>query len=61
MKCVILENLSIITNIESLPYLDMGKPKIKSIEISIQGSLGTCKGVYNLWGITLDLYVMHLS
>jgi hypothetical protein len=47
MKCVILENLSITTNIESLPYLDMGKSKIKSIEISIQGSLGTCKGVYN--------------
>jgi hypothetical protein len=64
MKCVILENLSITTNIESLPYFDMGKPKIKSIEISIQGSLGTCKGVYNPWDITLELvclYVVHLS
>jgi hypothetical protein len=42
----------------------MGKSKIKSIEISIQGSLGTCKGVYNPWDITLELvclYVVHLS
>jgi hypothetical protein len=42
----------------------MGKPKIKSIEISTQGSLGTCKGVFNPWDITLDLvclHVVHLS
>jgi hypothetical protein len=39
MKGVILENLSTITNIESLPFLDLDKPKIKSIEISTQGSL----------------------
>jgi hypothetical protein len=34
MKYVILENLSTITNIESLPFLDLGRPKIKSIETS---------------------------
>jgi len=64
MKCVILENLSITINIEFFPYLAMGKPKIKSIEISTQGSLGTCKGVFNPWDITLDLvclHVVHLS
>ena len=47
MKCAILENLSTITNIESLPFLDLGRPKIKSIETSTQGLLGTSKGVYN--------------
>jgi hypothetical protein len=47
MKCAILENLSTTTNIESLPFLDLGRPKIKSIEISTQGSLGTGKGVYS--------------
>jgi hypothetical protein len=47
MKCVILENLSTTTNIESLPFLDLGRPKIKSIETSTQGSLGKGKGVYN--------------
>ena len=46
---------------ESLSFLDLDKLEIKSIEISTLGSLGTCRGVYNLWGITLDLYVMHLS
>jgi len=30
---------------ESLPFLKLGKPKIKSIEISTQGFLGTGKGV----------------
>jgi hypothetical protein len=40
MKCVILENLSTTTNIESLLFLDLGKLKIKS--------LGTGRGVYNL-------------
>ena len=47
MKCVILENLSTITKIESLPFLNLGKPKTKSIEISTQGALGTGKGVYD--------------
>jgi hypothetical protein len=42
-----LENLSTITNMESLPFLDLGKPKIKYIEISTQGSLEISKGVYN--------------
>jgi hypothetical protein len=46
MKCVILENLSTITNIESLPFLNLGKPKIKFIEILTHGSLGIGKGVY---------------
>jgi hypothetical protein len=47
MKCTILENISRITNMESLSFIDLGKPKIKSIEISTQGSLGTGKGLYN--------------
>jgi hypothetical protein len=32
IKCVILENLSTTTNIESLPFLGLGRPKMKSIE-----------------------------
>jgi hypothetical protein len=47
MKYAILENLSTTTNIESLPFLDLGRPKMKSIKISTQGSLGTGKGVYS--------------
>jgi hypothetical protein len=47
MKYSILENLSLTTNVESLPFLDLGKPKIKFIKISIQDSLGTDKGIYN--------------
>jgi hypothetical protein len=47
MKCVILENISTTTNIESLPFLNLGRPKIKSIETLTQGSLGTGQGVYN--------------
>jgi hypothetical protein len=43
----ILGNLSTTTNMESLPFLDLGKSKIKSIEISTQCSLGIGKGVYN--------------
>jgi len=52
MKCVILENLSTTTKIESLPFFYLGKPKIKSIEISTQGLVGN--GVYNPCGCTLD-------
>ena len=55
MKCAILENLSTTAKIESLPFLDLGKPKTKSIEISTQGALGTGRGVYNPCGNTLDL------
>jgi len=50
--------------IESLPFLDLGKPKTKSIEILTQGALGTGRGVYNPCGKTLDLaclQVMHLA
>jgi hypothetical protein len=47
MKCIILKNLSTTTNIDSLPFLDLGRPKIKSIEISTQGFLGTGKGMYS--------------
>jgi hypothetical protein len=47
MKCAILKNLSTTTNMESLPFLDLGKPKIKSIEISTQDFLGIGKGIYN--------------
>jgi hypothetical protein len=41
MKCAILENLSTTTKIESLPFFDLGKPKINSIKISAQGLVGT--------------------
>src|SRR2546423_1518843 len=39
----------------SLPFLVLGKPKTKSILISIQGELGTGKGIYKPCGIDLDL------
>ena len=64
MKCAILENLSTTIKIESLPFLDLGKSKTKSIEIATQGALGKGKGVYNPCGKTLDLaylQVMHLA
>ena len=64
MKCAILENLSTTTKIESLPFLNLGKPKKKSIEISTQGALDIGRGVYNPCGKTLDLaylQVMHLA
>jgi len=51
-----------IYRISAFPRLS--RPKMKSIEISTQGSLRTGKGVYNPWGITLDLaylHVMHLE
>lgn len=50
MKYDILENLSAIVKIESLPFLGLGKPKTKFIDISTQGALGTGKGMYNLCG-----------
>ena len=55
MKCVILGNQSTTTKIESSPFLDLDKPKTKSIKISTQGALGTGRGVYNPCGKTLDL------
>jgi hypothetical protein len=59
MKCAILESLSTMKKIESLPFLDQGKSKTKSMEISIHGALGTGKGVYNPCGETLDLACLH--
>jgi hypothetical protein len=62
MKCVILENLSTTTIIESLPFFDLGKPKTKYIEISTQGLVGIGNGVYNPCGCALDfsfLQAMH--
>jgi hypothetical protein len=38
---------------KSFHYLNLGKPKIKSIEISTQDFLGIDKGVYNPHDITL--------
>ncbi|KAM7486569.1 hypothetical protein LguiA_002578 [Lonicera macranthoides] len=64
MKCAIFENLSTTTKIESFPLLVLGKPKMKSIEISVQGSLGIGNGVYKPWGFSLDLaclQVIHFS
>jgi hypothetical protein len=45
IKCVIFENLSTITKIESLPRFDLGKPKMKLKKMSTHGSLGTGKGI----------------
>jgi len=53
MKCAILENLSTTTKIESLPFFDLGKPKIKSIKISTQGLVGTWNGVYIVYAVVL--------
>ena len=61
MKCAILENLSTTTKIKSLPFLDLGKPKTKSIEISTQGALGIGRGVYNPCGKTLDLTYLQVT
>ena len=36
--------------IEFLPCLDLGKPNMKSIEISTHGSLDKIKGVYKSYG-----------
>jgi hypothetical protein len=44
--CVMLKNLSTITKTESLILLVLGKPKTKSIEISVQCSPGIGKRVY---------------
>jgi hypothetical protein len=48
MKCVILENLSTITKIESLPIFDLGKPKTKFIEIFNEDQPNT-KLNQNIW------------
>ena len=57
----ILENLSTTTKIESLPHLDLGKPNSKSIEISIEGSLGIGSGMYEPWGCTRDFAYLHVE
>jgi hypothetical protein len=48
MKYSILENLSITIKIGFLPLFDLGKPNIKSIDISTHGSLSNSKGVYKI-------------
>lgn len=59
IKWAILENLSTITKIESLPFLELRKPKTKSMEVFTQGALVTSKGVYNPCSMTLDLACLH--
>lgn len=54
MKCVIFENLSTSTKIKFLPNLDLDKPRTKSIEIFLHGSLGISNGVHNPCGCSLD-------
>ena len=61
MKCAIFENLSTTTKIETLPFLNLGKPKTKSIEISTQGALGMSRGVYNPCVKTLDLACLQVT
>ena len=53
--------LNLYTTLEmlSLPFLVLGNPNTKSIEISIQGWVGTGKGVYNPYGKDLDLAYLH--
>jgi hypothetical protein len=58
MKCIILKNLSTTKNIESLP---LGNPKTRSMNISIQGSLGTGKGVHVMHDFRLDLFTCYAS
>src|SRR6266540_6137607 len=60
MKCAILENLSTTTKMLSLPFLVLGNPKIKSIEISSQGTLGTGRGMYKPCGLSRDLACWHV-
>ena len=60
IKCTIFENLSTTTKIESLPFLVLGNPITKSIEMFIHGDEGTDKGVYNPCGETLDLAFLHV-
>jgi hypothetical protein len=54
-----LRNLSTITNIKYLLFLDLGSPKTKSLDISTQGSLDTSKGVYKPRGMSLNLACLH--
>jgi len=56
MKCIILENLSTTTNIDSFHFLDLSKPKIKSIKILTQGSLSTSKGMDVYFLMKLESY-----
>jgi len=60
MKCTMLENPSTTINKEFLPFFDLGNPKTKSMEISIQGLVGIGNGVYNPYGCTLD-FVFYTS
>jgi hypothetical protein len=46
MKCIILENISTTIKIESLTLFNLGKPKIKFINISTQDFLDISKRVY---------------
>ena len=48
IKCH-LENLSTTTKIELVPCYDLGKPKIKFIEMSTHSSLGTSKSIQAMW------------
>jgi len=45
---------------KSFHYLNLDKPKIKSIEISTQDFLGIDKGVYNPYDITLYITYLHV-
>ena len=45
IKCAILGNLSTTIKFKSIPYLDLGKPNTKSMEISIHGALGMDEGI----------------
>lgn len=60
MVCVILENLSITINMESLLLSHLGKPKIKSMKISTKCFLGINKEGYNPYGKTLNLACIYM-
>ena len=46
IKCVILETLSTTTNTGAAPLVARGNPNIKSTLTSIQGAVGTGRGLY---------------
>jgi len=50
VKWDIFENRTTTTNMESLPYLVVGKPRITSMPTSTRGWVGTGNGMYNPCG-----------
>jgi hypothetical protein len=60
MKSVILENLSMTINILSRPFLVLGNPNTKSIDISSQEASGTGRGKYKPCEFSRDFAFSHV-